>query len=161
MMNPMQGGQGVYLGTDFDGVINGMRQKIEDANQVGLRLAEFLAKAFPDATAQAMALGSSVSTYLISGFAETIDAMEQQRAVAAPSFRNSPVERLAQLCKERDNIQSQLDVADEAIKNYADAPGGDIRAIGINTMLSSSRNQLDWYNEQISELQREMEKAEA
>jgi hypothetical protein len=155
-MSPQQPA-GIYLGTDFDGMIRGFEQKIEDANQLGSRLSEFLAAAFPQACQQGIALGSALATYLISGYAEHLDALRHQKAVAQPYFRNSPVERLAELVKQRDRYQEQIDNADAMLDKLKGTGAEDVMRIGVETMLNGTRQQLEWHNEQISELQKEME----
>jgi hypothetical protein len=151
----------VYIGTDyFDGMIHGLEQKIEDANQLGMRLSEFLCAAFPLAAQQGIALGGAVATFLVSGDAEHIDALKSQRA-AGQYFRNSPIERLAEMCKQRDRLQEQIDQAEATIEKCKGTPMEDIMALGVKTMMSSTQQQLDYCNEAIAELQREMEKEPA
>jgi hypothetical protein len=151
----------VYLGTDFDGMVHGLEQKIEDANELGERLSEFLCAAFPLAAQQGIALGGAVARFLVSGYAEHIDALKHQRAVSAPYFKNSPVEQLTELCKHRDRYQEQMDQADSMMEKLKGTPFEDVMSIGVQAMMNQTKQQLDFYNDRISEIQREMEKAEA
>jgi len=155
------GAQPVYLGTDFDGMLRGYRQKIEHANALGEAIDTFLAAAFPVIQHSGVSVGGALADFLTSGLPEYIEALESQRGVAAPAFRNSPIERLAEYCKQRDSLQAQVDQAQEMIERAKGTPMADVMVLGANAILGPTQRQLDWYNEQISDLQREMESAEA
>jgi hypothetical protein len=71
------------------------------------------------------------------------------------------VERLAELVKQRDRYQEQIDNADAMLAKLKGTGAEDVMRIGVETMLNGTRQQLEWYNEQISELQKEMEHTDA
>ena len=136
-----------------------------DANKnLAYAIGEFLGAAFPQAFQQGIAVGVRLEELLNLGLPQMLEDAERMKAMPMPAYAIGkpfdPMEYLADLCKQRDRLQDQMDRAEEMKEKAASTPMGDIMGLGIDAMLEQTRNQLEALNDQISNFQQQMEARE-
>lgn len=164
-MTPQMVPQGMlYASTSIEESISITKRQIATGNKIGRALSNFLGRAF-GCPLEADELGMAVADFLNFGLAERIESLEKvarQPKPPMPSWAKpyDATERLVELCRRRDMVQSQLDAFEELIGKMEDEGGKNdmmASAMRIQVKVSGVPQQLEALNDEISELQRSIE----
>jgi hypothetical protein len=139
--------------------IEKIQRGISDTAAMCSALGDFLAAAFPHAAGQAGNLEYWLEIYLNHNNKEYLENLRKPQPPMPPGFGPfDPLEHLAKLCKQRDNLQLQLDSFYSVVKKLEDKMDGEFsEMLKAQLGMTGLPQQLEDLNEQISNFQRQME----